>query len=97
MLLFPNFSKFSSYGELGCSLWPRAKHVPAHSHTNLSIRELLAQHHLGWSQREICDSNSCGHVSHLTSRKPLYAMKEEEEKAIFSLLSHFAMQSCPTS
>ena len=94
MLLFPNFSKFSSYRELGCSLWMRANHVPTHSLTDLSIRGLLDQTKWCWARkREICDSSYCRYVSCLTPRKPFYAMKEEEEKAIFSLLLCFAVQS----
>lgn len=84
LLLFPNFSKFSSHRELGCSLWMRAKHMPTHSHTNLSTGGLLDQTKWHWARkREICDSNSCRYVSCLTPRKPFYATKTR--KKLFSV------------
>lgn len=103
LLLFPNFSKFSSYGELGCSLWTRAKHVPTHSLTNLSVRGLLAQHHLVWSQREICDSISCRHVSCLTPQETILCTEGRIGKSYFqftaslqhAVLPHFMNKNYP--
>lgn len=85
LLLFLNFSKFSSYRELGCSLLTRAKHVPTHIHANFSIKGLLDWTKGCWARKtEICDSNYCSYISCLTPRKPFYA-GSKIRKQLFSV------------